>query len=367
MIDPYQLDSYDYYLPEERIAQFPPENRGDSRLLAMLPDSSGSFHLEDAKFSDLINYLPENALLVANNAKVLPCRLNVCGPQGGKGEFLLLSPLPELLQAAQIRGQWRIAQAECLLRPARRFHPGGIYELCDGLQMRVLEKQDFGRHKIELRWQGNLEELFLANGKLPLPPYIRRAAFESDHTRYQTCYATRQGAAAAPTAGLHFTPELHSVLQRRGIEWRELTLYVGYGTFTPVRCQDLRQHKMHAELLEIDAASAQAINQAKLAGRPIIAIGTTSLRALESAYDEAGNLQACKKWTDIFIYPGYQFKIVDALITNFHLPKSSLLMLVAAFAGHDAIMRAYRHAIARKYNFFSYGDAMLIQRNQNLS
>lgn len=356
----FKLEEYDYDLPQDLIAQYPVKHKGESRLLVMEQQKNNAFKITDSHFYNIAEFLPKNALLVANNVKVLQCRLPLTSSYGGKGEFLLLTPLPVLLEIQNKYAHFNQAQVECLLKPSSKFKIGRQYVFAPGLEGKILEKLEFGRHIIELKWTSDIENIFEQFGQLPLPPYIRRLPDNVDNDRYHTCYSKKIGALAAPTAGLHFTTQIKQEISAKGVEWQELTLYVGYGTFNPVRCEDIRQHKMHAELMEIDAGCATAINSAKREGRPIIAIGTTSLRALESANIEAGEIMPGKKWTDIFIYPDYAFNIVDGLVTNFHLPKSSLLMLVSAFAGRENIIKTYKYAISRSYRFFSYGDAMFM-------
>lgn len=358
----YLLDSYDYDLPEEIIAQSPCDVPGSSRLLVMeRNDQPGlSASLRDAEFKDLPTWLPPGTLLVANNAKVLPARIKWQRTGGGKAEFLLLTPLP-LIESSGSESRERRAVIEALLKPGAKFRQGQTLQFTTDLHGTILEKEDYGRHKLELRWSGSLAEIFARDGSLPLPPYIKRDAGLSDSKRYQTIYATKNGAMAAPTAGLHFTPALRDKLLAKNFSWRELTLYVGYGTFSPVRCENIRQHSMHREYVELDAATAASINEAISQKRPIVAVGTTSLRALEGIAARFGEIREYSGWIDIFIYPGFEFKVINGLITNFHLPKSSLLMLVSAFAGRKKILEAYAHAIKNGYRFFSYGDAMLIR------
>ncbi len=351
------LKSYDYDLPPERIAQFPSREPGASRMLVLSRQSD--IPPADSNFEELPGHLPEGALLVANNCRVLPARLTGVRDSGGKAEFLLLTPLP-LILATTTPGAPNEAFVECLLRPAAKIRPGSRLVFAGLLHVTVLEKGAFGMHRVKMAWTGNLEEIFASHGQMPLPPYIRRQPQKSDALRYQTCYASKTGAVAAPTAGLHFTPQMRSHLAGNGCQWLELTLYVGYGTFSPVRENDIRQHNMHREYVEMDARTARAIREAKAEGRPVVAVGSTSLRALEGIYAANGDICPFNGWTDIFIYPGYKFQVVDGLITNFHLPMSSLLMLVSAFAGREKIMDAYDRAIGLDYNFFSYGDAMLI-------
>lgn len=359
------LKSYDFPLPESNIAQFPPKVRGTSRLLVM--DRRGT-SLSHATFGDLAHWLPEGALIVANNSRVLPARL--AGHRegtGGRVEFLLLTPLPLLLaqDTAKERGEAATGSsiAEGLVRSGGRLREGERLALDGGITLTILEKGIFGRHRVRLEWQGDLAAAFLTAGEMPLPPYIRRPTRQEDTERYQTIYARpdKTGSAAAPTAGLHFTPELRRELVAQGFLWHEVTLYVGYGTFSPVRCQNIRQHCIHSEYMEIPEDSAQAVRKAKAEGRPVVAVGTTSARALEGVAALHGEVCPFAGWTDIFLYPGRPFRIIDALVTNFHLPGSSLLMLVSAFAGRKRVLAAYAEALRRGYRFFSYGDAMLIR------
>lgn len=353
------LSAYDYPLPPESVAQFPCQEPGSSRLLAMR--RKGPLDLLDASFMDLPDLLPAKALIIANNTKVLSARL--CGRRagGGKMEFLPLTPLPLILEGSQRQGERSLAEIECLLKPCGKIRAGEVLAFGGGLELRLISKGDFGKCRALLTWQGDLEKIFGTLGQMPLPPYIRREPENLDRSRYQTIYAKKTGAMAAPTAGLHFTPQLRSELQRRGFLWEELTLHVGYGTFSPVRAQDIRDHKMHAEFMEIPLSCAQAIKNARREGRPIAAIGTTSLRALEGAAPALLAGEPFAGQTDIFLYPGREIKMADCLLTNFHLPKSSLLMLVSAFAGRRRILAAYARAIGLGYRFFSYGDAMLIR------
>lgn len=361
--DPFCLDSYDYDLPAERIAQFPPERRGSSRLLVL--DRDGGRRV-DALFADLPGYLPEGALLVANNSRVTPARLLGTRPSGGKAELLVLTPPPLLERAARSEGGGVFsAEAEVLLKPGHSIHPGDRLIFGPYIEALVEARHEFGRHDARLFWRGSLTACLEETGHLPLPPYIRRGQGPEDRARYQTLYARpdKAGSVAAPTAGLHFTDCLRSRLADAGFLWRELTLHVGYGTFSPVRHQDIRQHPMHREFAELPAETALAVSEARRQGRPVIAVGSTSARTLEAAARECGSLpaQGWQGWTDIFIYPGFQFQVVDGLITNFHLPRSSLLMLVSALAGRESVLDAYAHAVNSGYRFFSYGDAMLIR------
>ncbi|HJD96197.1 tRNA preQ1(34) S-adenosylmethionine ribosyltransferase-isomerase QueA [Mailhella massiliensis] len=359
----FQLSSYDYELPEERIAQYPPKERGASRLMVLDRESGRNIH---TTFSHLAEFLPEGALLVANNSCVVPARLFGHKPSGGKAELLLLTP-PPLLKACSVKeGDWSRAQAEVLLRPSRSIRVGDRLTFDDCIEAQVLEKKDFGRHEVMLFWKNDLVECMKRIGRLPLPPYIKREQSGEDIARYQTVYADREksGSVAAPTAGLHFTEEMRKILAGQGIGWAEVTLHVGYGTFSPVRESDIREHPMHSEYVEISPESAEAVRRAREEGRPVIAVGTTSCRTLEGCAAQSGGeipVGGWHGWTNIFIYPGYEFRVVDHLITNFHLPQSSLIMLVAALCGRERILSAYAEAVREEYRFFSYGDAMFIR------
>lgn len=380
-----RLESYRFHLPEDQIAQHPAPERGGSRLLVLDRRASGPGTLTHARFADLCDYLPEGCLLVANNSKVLPARLLGLRPTGGKVEFLLLTPLPLLEELAGgdsgmgdaarksdgLRDEgagWRSVPAEGLLRASKKIRPGDVMDFGPHLRVEVIQPGDFGRSAVRLHWRGELRQLFLQQGHLPLPPYIRRETgaatpdAQEDRDRYQTVYAddSRLGSVAAPTAGLHFTDGLRARLAATDRQWAEVTLYVGYGTFSPVRCADIRQHAMHREYIEVSEATAAAIRAAKAEGRPVVTVGTTSTRTLEGTVRACGEVRAFTGWTDIFIKPGYRFTVADHIITNFHLPESSLLMLVSAFAGRTRVLSAYAEAVARGYRFFSYGDAMLL-------
>lgn len=351
------LSSYNFELPEDRIAQQPADRRDGSRLLVLDRDTDT---VTPTGFTDLIDHLPDNALLVVNNSRVIPARIFGEKPTGGKVEFLLLTPLP--LIEAETDGEWKSATVEGLLRASKTPKPGSIVTFSDGFYLVAGEPGEFGRWKVELRWKGDLESLFSEHGHLPLPPYIKRPDSDADRERYQTTYAneSKTGSVAAPTAGLHFTPEFRQKISDSGYEWAEVTLYVGYGTFSPVRCEDIRDHKMHAEYIEVPAETAEAIRKAKAEGRPVIAVGTTSARSLEGMYRECGEVSEFKGETDIFISPGYTFNVVDGMLTNFHLPESSLIIMISALAGRKTILSAYEFALANNFRFFSYGDAMLI-------
>ena len=353
------LASYLFELPEELIAQEPPKRRDGSRLLVV---DKGKGVAGEGLFTDLPGFLPEGALLVANNSKVLPARLLARKPTGGAVEFLLLTPLP-LIVPEERGGGWREAKVQGLLRSAKKFKPGDTVAFAPDLELRVLSRGEFGQSAVLLCWQGDLRLIFERIGHMPLPPYIRRPDSPADRDRYQTLHARpdRQGSVAAPTAGLHFTPEARAGLSTRGIEWAEVTLHVGYGTFSPVRVEDIREHAMHGEFLEIPPETADRVARAKKEGRPVFAVGTTAARALEGGHAFAGKIRPVSGWTDIFIRPGYPFAVIDGMLTNFHLPGSSLVIMVAALAGKSVILSAYAHAIARRFRFFSYGDAMLIR------
>ena len=366
----YLLSSYRFDLPDAQIAQFPPDQRGQSRLLVMprKADHPSILELEHGLFADLAQKLPENSLLIGNNSKVLQARLQGMRPTGGKVEFLLLSPLPLVVASAIPRPRssepgWFEAEASGLVRAGGRINEGDTITFGAGISVTVLESGPFGQRRVKLAWKGDLAEAFAATGHIPLPPYIKRPDDDEDQSRYQTIYAKQDkiGSVAAPTAGLHFTEEHMNALAARGCAWAEVTLYVGYGTFSPVRSDDIRHHRMHREYIEIPEATAAAIHEAKAQKRPVIAVGTTAVRALEGVEELCGRVQPFTGWTDIFLYPGRPFKVVDGIITNFHLPESSLLMMISGFAGRQRVLDAYAEAVRKGYRFFSYGDAMLIR------
>jgi S-adenosylmethionine:tRNA ribosyltransferase-isomerase len=353
------LDAYDFDLPEERIAARPCPEREGSRLMVM---RRGGEVAAEAIFADLADFLPKGALLVANNTRVVPARIKGRKQSGGAVEFLLLTP-PALLAAELDPATGGcIALAEGLLRASKSPKPGEVIEFAPDLAVEALRPLGFGRFEVALHFAGDLVDILERIGSVPLPPYIRREADAADRLRYQTTYARadKAGSAAAPTAGLHFSESLRRELAARGFGWAEVTLHVGYGTFSPVRARDIREHAMHREFVEIGRETAEAVARAKDEGRPVVAVGTTSVRALEGAYRALGRLGAFAGETDIFISPGYAFKVIDHCVTNFHLPKSSLLIMVSALAGRQDVLRAYRRAVGNGYRFFSYGDAMLI-------
>lgn len=340
-----RVEDFDYDLPEELIAQVPIEPRDAARLM-VLSKTSGS--IEHRTFSDLPELLRPDDLLVLNDTRVIPARLiGAREDTGGKVEVLLLTR----------RG---LNEWETLVKPGRRVKVGTKVVFGEGrLVGEVLAKTDVGGRLIRFSYIGESFEAVLDElGQMPLPPYIHRQL--DDPERYQTVYARETGSAAAPTAGLHFTPELLARIEQRGIEMCYVTLHVGLGTFRPVSVDKVEEHVMHAEFYRLPAETAEAVNRAKREGRRVIAVGTTSTRTLEAAAVKGFPLQAHEGWTDIFIYPGYEFKVIDGLITNFHLPKSTLVMLVSALAGRERILHAYEVAVQERYRFFSFGDAMLI-------
>ena len=339
-----KVSDFNYNLPKELIAQVPIKNRDESRL--MILDRKNKT-IEDKIFKDIIDYLEPGDCLVRNNTKVIPARLyGVKEETGAHIEFLLLN---------RIDGDiW-----EVMVRPGRRLMPGVKVTFGDGiLKAEILEKMENGNRKVKFEYNGIFNEILDKIGLMPLPPYIHEKLKEKD--RYQTVYAKYEGSAAAPTAGLHFTEELLEKLKEKGVEIANVTLHVGIGTFRPVKVENVEEHDMHSEHFYIKAEDAEKINKAKKEGHRVIAVGTTSCRVLESIADENGMVHETEGDTQIFIYPGYKFKCLDALITNFHLPESTLIMLVSALAGREYIMKAYNEAVKEKYRFFSFGDAMFI-------
>ncbi len=355
------LSSYTFSLPKSQIAQYPYE-RGKSRLLVLTKKNSTIIHTD---FSKIEHYLPNNSLLIANNSRVFPARI-FCSYDKRNIEVFLLTPISFLEIQAESSdehyGAWSTAIGECLIRPAKRVNIGSKLYLQEELEIEVLKKEDFGRHIVKLCWKGSLSDIFFSYGDIPHPPYIHQSNKVQDKERYQTVYSRidKLGSVAAPTAGLHFSETIRNKLQKNGISWAEITLHVGYGTFSPVRCNDIRKHIMHSEFVEIPETTVQAIKKARLEGRPIFAIGTTVVRALEGVSTICGSLQPYTGFINIFISPGYKFRYVDGLVTNFHLPGSTLLMLVSAFTKRSVMINTYNKAIELGYRFFSYGDAMLI-------
>lgn len=340
-----RLKKSDFYfeLPEELIAQTPLERRDSSRLLC-LDKSSGE--ISHRHFNELPELLCEGDCMVLNNSRVLPARLIGSRSTGGGVELVLLRDLGE--------NRW-----ECLSRPGRKTKPGTELSFGEGELKAVVESVAEGGNRIvRFEYEGIFLEVLERLGKMPLPPYIKEELQDSE--RYQTVYSKELGSAAAPTAGLHFTPELLERLAAKGVKICFITLHVGLGTFRPVKEDEIEDHEMHSEFCIVPEETAKAVTEAKRQGRRIIAVGTTSCRTLESFMTEDGILPACSGWTDIFIYPGYRFKCIDALITNFHLPESTLIMLVSALAGRENVLNAYKTAVENKYRFFSFGDASFI-------
>ena len=339
-----KVSEFNYELPEELIAQTPIEKRDESRLMVL---NRKQQTIEHKTFKNIIDYLEPGDVLVRNNTKVIPARLYGKKETGANVEFLLLNNIENDI--------W-----ECIVRPGNKLHVGTKVIFGEGLlKADILEIMPGGTRKVEFHYQGIFNEILDQIGLMPLPPYIHEELKQKD--RYQTVYAKYNGSAAAPTAGLHFTEELLEQLQKKGVEIANVTLHVGIGTFRPVKEETVEAHEMHSEHYYIKQEDADKINQAKKQEKRAIAVGTTSCRVLETIADENGNIQEAEGDTQIFIYPGYQFKILDGLITNFHLPQSTLLMLVSALAGKDYIMKAYEQAVKEKYRFFSFGDAMFIQ------
>ncbi|ACD23197.1 tRNA preQ1(34) S-adenosylmethionine ribosyltransferase-isomerase QueA [Clostridium botulinum] len=339
------VKDFDFYLPEELIAQHPLEKRDTSRLMVLDKETGEISH---KNFYDIIDYLNEGDTLVLNNTRVMPARL--IGEKegtGGKIEFLLLKRVE--------KDRW-----ECLAKPGKSARVGRRFTFGDGkLKAEVVEVKDNGNRIVEFYYEGIFEEVLDSLGEMPLPPYIHERL--EDRERYQTVYSKENGSAAAPTAGLHFTEELLHKIKDRGINIAYVTLHVGLGTFRPVKVDTIEDHEMHSEYYHLSKEDAEVINATKKRGNKVISVGTTSTRTLETIADEDGNVKETNGWTNIFIYPGYKFKVVDRLITNFHLPESTLIMLVSTLAGKEHVMNAYEEAVKEKYRFFSFGDAMFIK------
>ena len=353
------LASYHFDLPDGLIAERPCAVRDACRLMVVNRAAGTTAH---AVFSDLPDLLPPGALLIANDTKVAPVRLLGQRSTGGAVEFLLLTPVALLTAATDPATGWTSAPAAGLLRVSRPPRPGDRFEFAPDLAITTVSRGGYGHTEVTLAWRGSLPEILTRIGHVPLPPYIRRPDDAADRTTYQTIYARddKLGSAAAPTAGLHFTAKLLDTLAQRGFGFATVTCHVGVGTFSPVRVADLRQHAMHREWIEISPETAAAVAQAKRDGRPVIAVGTTAARTLEGVVRETGALAPFAGQTDIFIRPGHQFAVLDGMVTNFHLPGSSLVSMLAALAGREEILSAYGQAIASGYRFFSYGDAMLV-------
>ncbi len=346
-----KISDFDYVLPKERIARYPESQRDKCRLMVV---SRRQGELRDRSFSDIIEYFEEGDLLILNDTKVIPARLYGNRSTGGRVELFIIEKKGELCEA--------------LVKPSGRLKEGERIRLDSGDEVTILGKGDVGRL---IRFKGAVEDVIGRAGHMPLPPYIDREDEELDRLGYQTVYCSKEGATASPTAGLHFTMELLNKIKSRGVTIAYVTLHTNYGTFAPIKSEDVEKHKMHKERFDLSQGTADLVNKVKKAGRKVFAVGTTSARVLEyCAHQEIGRrpqtadhgpeLKAENGHTDLFIYPGYEFKIVDHLITNFHLPKSTLLLLISAFAGKDTISRAYDEAVRKEYRFYSYGDAMLI-------
>ena len=342
-----RLTEFDYDLPQQLIAQHPLGERTASRLLLLNSESEQIAHKQ---FASLPELLREGDLLVRNETRVIPARLLGKKQSGGQVEVLLVR------QSDPVQNVWR-----CMTRSSKPVRVGSLLEFPEGICGEVIDTEDDGQRLVRFTCSGDFLEVLERAGHMPLPPYIRREDHDADKDRYQTVFANNPGAVAAPTAGLHFTAETFAALAARNIDVCGVTLHVGPGTFLPVRTDNLNEHRMHSEVYEIPEATAEQINTARAEGRRIIALGTTVTRTLEHAVDNQGLLQAGQGETSLFIKPGFKFRIVDALITNFHLPKSTLLVLVSAFAGRDFILKAYAEAVDHGYRFFSYGDCMLIE------
>lgn len=341
-----KISEFDYDLPKELIAQHPLKERDSSRLMVLNKDKQ---QIEHKTFKDIMDYLEPGDCLVRNNTKVIPARLygKILGKQTEKlVEFLLLKQLEN--------DNW-----EVMVRPGKKLRSGTQVEFGDGiLKAEIIDVLENGNRKVHFEYEGIFNEILDKIGLMPLPPYITEKL--KDRDRYQTVYAKYEGSAAAPTAGLHFTEELLEQIKAKGIEIANVTLHVGIGTFRPVKVENIEEHKMHTEHFYIKQEDADKINKAKKEGHKVIAVGTTSCRVLESISKEDGTVQETEDDTNIFIYPGYKFKCVDKLITNFHLPESTLIMLVSSLAGKEFVMKAYKEAVEKKYRFFSFGDAMII-------
>ncbi len=339
-----KTSDFSYNLPQELIAQTPVEPRDSSRLLLLDRESGEISHKH---FYDIIDYLEEGDLIVANDSRVLPARIfGIKEQTGARVEFLLLNQVEN--------NRW-----ETLCKPGKKAREGAEFTFGNGImKAKIIEVKEDGNRVVEFKSEENFYSALDKIGQMPLPPYITEEL--KDRERYQTVYSNEVGSAAAPTAGLHFTNDLMDKIKAKGVNIAYVTLHVGLGTFRPVKVDDVKNHKMHSEHYEISKETSELINQTKANGKRVIAVGTTSCRTLESVASFFGEIKPCEGFTDIFIYPGYEFKVLDGLITNFHLPESTLIMLVSAFAGYDNVMKAYETAVNDKYRFFSFGDAMFI-------
>ena len=346
------LSDFDYTLPEELIAQTPAEKRENSRMMVLGVKNQTIMHKH---FYDIVDLIDQNCILILNNTKVIPARLYGYKNTGAKIEVFLLKEKENCC--------W-----EVLIKPSKRVKEGTVVKISDELSVEVIRSlPDDGKWLVKMIYKGDILDVLHRVGNIPLPPYIERKMTNEelkklDFERYQTVYAKDEGSVAAPTAGLHFTNEILEKLKNKGVEIGYVTLNVGIGTFRPVKCENVLEHKMDSESFEISEETAELINRAKAQGKKLVAVGTTTVRTLETAYKQFGCIKACKSASELFIYPPYEFKVIDELITNFHLPKSTLLMLVSALAGKDFIFRAYEEAIKYKYRFYSYGDCMFITK-----
>ena len=337
------ISDFDYDLPEERIAQIPLEPRDSARLMVLHPNEH---RIEHRHFYELGDFLRSGDVLIFNDTRVIPARLiGVRSQTGGKVEVFLLRQID--------KDQW-----EVLVKPGKKARVGSVIQFGDELSCKIIADTDFGGRIVRFIYHGIFEEILDRLGSMPLPPYIHEKL--EDRERYQTIYSRVKGSAAAPTAGLHFTGNLMERLREQGIQFGFITLHVGLGTFRPVHVDVIEDHVMHREFYSVPAETAELIQRAKIEGRRVVAVGTTSIRTIEASAASTGHVEAGSGWTDIFIYPGYEFKVVDAVITNFHLPKSTLIMLISAFAGRTFTLEAYRTAVKEQYRFFSFGDAMFI-------
>ena len=348
------VSEFDYTLPEELIAQTPAEKRENSRMMVLGVNDKTITHKH---FYDIVDLLDNSHVLILNNTKVIPARLYGYKDTGAKIEVFLLKE--------GVNKEWQV-----LIKPSKRVKPGTKIKISNELSVEVISPMsDNGKWLVKMIYEGDILDILHRVGNIPLPPYIERKMTSDelkkrDFERYQTVYARDEGSVAAPTAGLHFTQDILKRLADKGVEIGYVTLNVGIGTFRPVKCENVLDHKMDSESFEISLETADLINRAKSEGKKIVAVGTTTVRTLETAYKQFGCIKACKSASELFIYPPYEFKVIDKLITNFHLPKSTLLMLVSALAGKDFIFRAYEEAIKEKYRFYSYGDCMFINKEQ---
>lgn len=359
------ISEFDYELPEELIAQRPCEKRENSKMMVL---NRAEHSIEHKNFFDIVDYLDENCVLILNDTKVMPARLYGYKDTGAKIEVFLLKQRTDKTPYCSdgIKESDSIYPWEVLIKPSKRVRTGTVIKISDELSAEILMPlPDDGKWLVKMIYEGDIFEILHKVGNIPLPPYIERKMANEDlkkldFERYQTVYAREEGSVAAPTAGLHFTKEILQKLEEKGVQVGYVTLNVGIGTFRPVKCEDILDHHMDSEAFEISEKTANLINNAKKEGKKIVAVGTTTVRTLETAYKLFGEIKACKAASELFIYPPYEFKVVDKLITNFHLPKSTLLLLVSALATKEFIFEAYSEAIKNKYRFYSYGDCMYI-------